>query len=192
MLNLMLDRLPDNYKGYLIRTDFRVGIQIVQALQDAELTEQERGAVALTLLFGMGVPADAETARNGIRWFLSGGNEDSPKETAENDQRSFDFDIDHARLWSGFYRVYGIDLGTAKIHWFQFLAMIADLKDSAFSDIIGYRTADTSKMPADMKRAYQRMKDLYALKPSYTPEEQGVIDEFMSKLKGCAEPQNTV
>lgn len=192
MFNLMLDRLPDSYKGYLIRTDFRIGIQIVQALQDPELSEQERGAVALTLLFGSGVPTDIETAKRGMQWFLNGGNEIEYQENTGNEQKSFDFDVDHARLWSGFYRVYGIDLSSAKIHWFQFLSMIADLKDSAFSDVVGYRTADTSKMPADMKRAYQRMKDLYALKTPYTPEEQGAIDEFMSKLKGCAGAENTV
>lgn len=188
MFNMMLDRLPEDYKGYLIRTDFRVGIQIVQALQDSELSGQERGAIALTLLFGMGVPADSETAKNGMQWFLSGGDETDCGERAGAEPKSFDFDVDHARLWSGFYRVYGIDLSTAKMHWFQFLSMIADLKDSAFSDVVGYRTADTSKMPADMKRAYQRMKDMYALKSSYTEEEQNAIDEFMSKLKGCVEP----
>ena len=37
MFNLLLDALPTEYEGYLIRTDYRIGIQISQALEDEEL-----------------------------------------------------------------------------------------------------------------------------------------------------------
>lgn len=190
MFSLLLDRLPDNYKGYLIRTDFRVGIQISQALQDHELSEHEQCAIALTLLFGTGVPSDADIARDGIAWFMRGG-EESTKET-DDSPRSFDFDADHARIWSGFRRVYGVDLGAAKLHWFQFLAMLADLDGCAFSDVVGYRLADTSKMTPDAKRAYQKMKKRFALDEAYDPEEQAIADAFMQQLKGCKDEFNTV
>ena len=55
MFNLLLDRLPSDYKGYLIRTDYRIGIQISLALDDPELNENDRVMVALSLLFGAGM-----------------------------------------------------------------------------------------------------------------------------------------
>ena len=36
--NILLDRLPDSYQGWLIRTDYRIGIQIALCLQDEELS----------------------------------------------------------------------------------------------------------------------------------------------------------
>lgn len=184
MFNLMLDRLPDNYKGYLIRTDFRVGIQVSQALQDPDLSEQERNAVALTLLFGAGMPA-GDVAAEALAWFLRGGEDSTGNQDDDVNQRSFDFDIDHARVWSGFRRVYNIDLSAVKLHWFQFLAMLSDLDGCAFSDIIGYRLADTSKMPPEMQRAYQKMKEHFTIGECYSEEEQAVVDDFMRQLRGC-------
>ena len=37
MFNIMLDKLPSEFEGYLIRTDFRIGIQISQAIADVNL-----------------------------------------------------------------------------------------------------------------------------------------------------------
>lgn len=69
-MNPMLDGYPDNYDGYLIHTDFRIGIQICQCLSDEELSEYERIATALYLLYGKGVP-DAGTAQKGLSWFIN-------------------------------------------------------------------------------------------------------------------------
>lgn len=46
MFNLLLDALPTEYEGYLIRTDYRIGIQISQALEDEELEPYERIGIA--------------------------------------------------------------------------------------------------------------------------------------------------
>ena len=42
MYNIMLDGLPDEYEGYLIRTDFRIGMQISEAMNDVNLAEPEK------------------------------------------------------------------------------------------------------------------------------------------------------
>lgn len=183
MFNLMLDCLPDSYKGYLIRTDFRIGMQIMQALNDQKLHKDERMALALSLLYGTGIPQDAQTAREGLGWFLRGGG-DPPKETDGEGKRSFDFDIDHARIWSGFRRVFSIDLSTVRMHWFQFLALLSDMDGCAFTDVIGYRLADISSMPPAAQAAYGRMKHRFALPEVYTEEEQALIDRFEEKMGG--------
>ena len=50
--NVLLDPFPDNYEGYLIRTDFRIGVQIALALADDDLADTEKAAMALYLLYG--------------------------------------------------------------------------------------------------------------------------------------------
>lgn len=42
MFNILLDPLPTQYEGFPIDSDFQTGIQILQALEDPELTTQER------------------------------------------------------------------------------------------------------------------------------------------------------
>ena len=49
MFNMLLDRLPSSYKGYLIRTDYRIGIQISLALDDPDLSDNDRVWVAQIL-----------------------------------------------------------------------------------------------------------------------------------------------
>ena len=56
MFNMLLARLPISYKGYLIRTDYRIGIQISLALADPNLSDNARVWVALSLLYGAGMP----------------------------------------------------------------------------------------------------------------------------------------
>ena len=77
MFNLLLDALPAEYEGYLIRTDYRIGIQISQALEDEELEPYEKIGIALSLLYGNGIPP-ADIAYAGLRWFLNAGLDQAP------------------------------------------------------------------------------------------------------------------
>lgn len=187
MYNFLLDALPEDYEGFLIRTDYRVGIQISQALEDDEFTPQERLAVAFALLYGNGVPP-SETAYEGLQWFLAGGNPASQESNGEgsNDEdnglRFFSFDYDAARLYSGFRKAYGIDLDRERMHWFRFLILLGDLGDCAFTQVVHYRTADLSKLDKNTRKAYAKMRRLYAIPQSESEEER----EFMAKLNGEA------
>ena len=42
MYNAMLDRLPEDYNGWLIRTDYRIGVQIQLCISDPDLTDAEK------------------------------------------------------------------------------------------------------------------------------------------------------
>ena len=83
MYNFLLDSLPEDYEGYLLRTDYRVGNTDQPALEDEELSSQERLAVAFSLLYGNGTPP-AEIAYQGLQWFLNGGNLPEQEDGQEN------------------------------------------------------------------------------------------------------------
>ena len=102
MFNVLLDRLPDNYKGYLIRTDFRIGMQIISCIKDDELSEEEKYSICLNLLYGNSVPKDLELAFKGLMWFLNLGAEDDEILKSNSKQKDvMDFEIDSSRIYSG-------------------------------------------------------------------------------------------
>lgn len=177
--NILLDKLPQDYKGYLIRTDFGIGIQITLCAADVEISECEKTAIILNLLYGRGLP-DMETAMAGLDWFMSCGKE--PEKEQVSNEAVLSFDIDDGRVYSAFRKIFGIDLTKERLHWFQFISMLQDLEGSALSDIIGYRTADLSKMQGEQRAAYAKMKRRFALQNSFTEEEQGAINDFIAKL----------
>lgn len=183
-MNAILDGYPEEFEGYLIRTDFRIGMQICLCLADEELSDYEKLSNAFYLLFGRGVP-DVETASRGLSWFLNLGEvkEQSEDDGEEEEMPDFDFEIDSNRIISGFYKAYHIDLEREPMHWFRFLTLIGDLGECAFTNIIGIRGKKiTSDMSADQRETYSRLKKKYALK-QYTEEEQERINDFLAVLE---------
>lgn len=181
MYNILLDPLPEDYKGWLIRTDYRIGIQIALCLQDADLDEQDRLMVALSLLYGAGCPP-LETAVDGLTWFLRCGEE--PRESESGEKPVFWFDFDHARIMASFRQTYGLELHKAKLHWFEFRAMLESLnEDSALSHAIQARGTDTSKMKGKQRSNFERLKRQLTPPVRYTEEEQRVMDDFWAQFE---------
>jgi hypothetical protein len=179
--NILLDKLPESYKGYLFRTDYRIGMQIDLCLKDNEIEECSKIGICLDLLYGKGIPKDIELAIEGLAWFMRCGNE-KKEDTGEENEAIFDFDYDNARLFSAFKKVYEIDLARQNLHWFEFVFLLSDLGDCAFTQIIEYRNADISDMKGKQREAYVKMKKKFALPESYTTEEKEKIDKFLSQL----------
>lgn len=187
MFNVLLDPLPTEYRGFPIDSDFQIGIQIMQALEDGELSRQEGQAVALSLLFlqedaqGNQLPLpDAETALEGLVWFLTDWNHDHNSKVDKT--RITDFDIDQWRIYSAFKQHYGINLNTDKLHFWEFMGLLTTLPECAYTRVIDIRAKKTSKMGTDEKKAYAELKKVYALdQPNeieYTDNQKAAIDEF--------------
>ena len=51
MFNVMLDELPDMWEGFPIDTDFRIGVQISQIMEDKDLSDNEKWDTSAELLF---------------------------------------------------------------------------------------------------------------------------------------------
>lgn len=190
-MNPILDGYPEEFEGYLFRTDFRVGMQICMCLEDRELEEYERIATALELLFGKGIP-DVETAMQALKWYMCGGKMPEQKHRSESEEsdeedvadQSFDFEIDAGRIMTAFRKAYHMDLTREHMHWFQFLEMLGDVGECAFTNVINIRTKKlTSNMSAEQRATYAELKKKYSL-TEYTEEEQAKIDEFFAMLSG--------
>lgn len=188
MFNILLDKLPTEYHGFLIDSDFQVGVQIMQVLDNEELSQQEQIGAALSLLFlqededGNFLPIpDAQTAVEGLVWFLTDWNHDH---NSKGDKaRVTDYDIDQWRIYSAFRQHYGINLNTDKLHFWEFMGLLTTLPECAYTRVIDIRAKKiTSKMGNDEKKAYAELKRVYALEQpkevEYTDGQKQAIDDF--------------
>lgn len=183
MFNLVLDKHPDTYQGFLIRTDFRIGIQVWALLTHPDLDEGDKYYAVINLLFGKGAPQDAQTILNCIKWYMSGGTwgtnkgdleyieyNDVDEEVQEKEANllegdiAYDFELDGALMESAFFHQYGIKLSETKMHWFEFLALFQGLKDTQFNEVMGYRQMDLSQYPAKMRGKMRRIKEKYKIR----------------------------
>lgn len=183
MYNALLDKLPEEYDGWLIRTDYRIGVQIQLCISDPELSEYERTATALSLLYGNGIPNDLQTAIDGLSWFMSCGNPSDGN--ADNGPEVFSFEYDSARIVSAFKRVFGRDISRERLHWFEFVAMLGDLKDTAFSAVMDIRQTSPSDIDAKKRSEFIRMKRRYALPNQYTAEEESTIASVLEEVRNA-------
>lgn len=174
MFNVLLDRLPTTYKGYLIRTDFRVGIQLYTCFKDTSLTDEEKYFTMFKLLYGNGIPRDIQVALDGFVWFMYLGNPPKKKNESEssNTKEVLDFEIDATKIYSSFKYKFGIDLNKEKMHWFQFRYLMMELRDCHLSDVIEIREKSIDKCSSKEERDwYQKYKKQYAIEPCQDDED---------------------
>ena len=177
MYNMLTEKLPTKYKGYHINTDFKCGIKISLALDDWQLGDEERVLTALSLLYGEGIPDDMNIALDGLRWFLTCGKEadkasysdiddvDNAKESVnvKGDDISFDFEVDASNIYAAFLKNYNIDLTKTDMHWFQFIALFSNLKNTSLNDMMYYRTTDLSQYKGEQKAEMKALKERYKI-----------------------------
>lgn len=188
MLNVLLDELPSEWNGYPIDTDFQTGIMIMQCLSDVDLKKEERIYVALNLLFPdkNNVPK-AEEAVQCLNWYMNGFNHDKHSKKKKDKVKAMDFDIDQWRIYAAFLSQYGIDLNTAKMHWFVFMGLLSNLEECAFTRVVDIRLKKiTGKMSEEQKSAIREAKRIYTIEQEMTEEEkeieQEATEEFLRML----------
>lgn len=190
-MNVLLEALPEEWNGYIINTDFRVGIRISLALEDPDLFEEERWEIIVLLLFQNDDgsvrphPQDAKEFEELLTWFLSGWSMDGkPKERSK--QKLVDYNVDQWRIFADFRQVYGIDLSKEKMHFWAFCGLLWSLpsRQSSFLQVIEIRRKKPGpKDSAEEKAAIEEAHRIYSLdqqeeEKKLTPEDEAKIDAF--------------
>lgn len=177
MMNILLmDGLPEDYKGIPISPDYRNMIQVDMILRDPELSDVERAQLALPLLYPE-VPEDIRLAIEGLEWFYARGHvEDVASGDGRTPQkgktkRAFDFEQDANLIYAAFRATYNLDLADVEyLHWWAFMALFEGLPETTLIQrVIYWRTADTTGMSKTERKHVMRMRNLFALK---TPERE--------------------
>lgn len=184
MWNVLLDPLPEEWHGYPIDTDFQTGIQISQCLTDEELSETERFYTAASLLFPdeENRPGSSEAAE-ALTWFLNEFHHDNNTDE-KSEVTVMDFDVDQWRIYAAFLSQYHIDLNTARLHWFTFMGLMANLEECSLTHVMNIRQKEiTTKMSQEEKAAIRKAKKVFSIKPPVekpmSPQEKKRLDDFM-------------
>lgn len=98
---------------------------------------------------------------------------------------SFDFEEDEAYFYAAFLSEYGIDLNSAKLHWFDFCALFRGLPDECkLRRIIGIRAERLSDISSKAEKArISRLKGIYALRRQRKRRFKGIADRDKAMLE---------
>lgn len=186
-MNVLADRFPTSVEidgaEYELNTDFRVGLTIMLAFEDPELTAQEKNLVMLRKLYKE-IPPDPQKACELAVFFLDCGEERG--EGGDAPRRVYSFSKDAKYIYSAIRQTHGVDLETLDyMHWWKFCYLMLDLdQDAFFQQIIHLRRQkQRGKLTKEEREAYTRLHDILEL-PEQKDAEAGAAErEFMEKLK---------
>ena len=185
---LTRDDLPrtvraDN-KDYTIDTDFRAWMKFENIMVDAGI---EMDYKLYFMIRGvMNMPDDISEEL--IQALFSFYRLDKPiRKTSEQGDIGYRFDYDMDLILAAFRQQYGIDLLVTELHWWEFKSLFDGLTDQTkFVQVVGYRTADISKLDKEQKKRYAELKKFYALPKEKTQDksQEELEAEILSGLEG--------
>lgn len=192
MIGALPETLTVGGEDYSIRTDYRNVLQVFEAFQDPELTQEEKWIVAIYLLFeDFSCDDDVlQAAQNGfdlgeamkqISWFISAGQPE--KQVLE--QPTYNWTQDEQMIFSAVNKVAGRETRELEyLHWWTFLGYFNEVGEGTFSFVVGIRHKlnKGKKLEKHEKEFCNSNKNLVILRLMLTKEEQKQEDAYQDLL----------
>jgi len=183
-VNLLVEDLPEaveiDGKAVPIRSDFRSCLRVILAFEDDELTGYEKQMILLANLYP-DIPGNVQAAIEQAIKFLNGGKED--EDDGQPHPRVYSFSKDAELIFSAFYQTHGVDLQTAELHWWKFMALFMDLgADTAFCQLVNLRKrVKTGRATKAERKAAREMGAVFDVPETdtRTPDERDKEAEFL-------------
>lgn len=166
-MNILVDTLPTsvNVEGvdYPVNSDFRACLRSILAFEDPDIEQNEKIAILLTNLFMGNIPEDTKAALKAATWFMNCGEERD--EDDDIGSRVFSFDHDARFIFAAFKQTHNIDLNSADLHFWKFIALFMDLgQDTTFCQLASLRKRIKSgKATKEEIKAANELGDLFDL-----------------------------
>lgn len=177
-MNILVDKLPTEYEGLKVNTNFRSFILFELLMQDRQYSKKEKIMLSLNLFYDE-IPKNIKKAIDGIIWFYTKGKEikqnNNEKAKNENKKRIYSFEYDADLIYAAFLDQYKLDLNEIEyLHWFKFKAMFEGLKsENKICEIMGYRAININKIKnKEEKDRYKKLQREWALPDDRTEEEK--------------------
>ncbi len=170
---------------YEIRSDYRAILDICIALNDPELTDDDKALVALDIFypaFENMPPEHYQEAINKCMWFINGGSEDAGDKNAP---KLMDWEQDFPYIVAPINRVCGQEIRAAEyVHWWSFISYYYEIGgDCTFSQIVRIRDrlARGKSLDKSDREWYRRNRALVDFKTKYTEAEEDALKKYGGK-----------
>lgn len=123
------------------KCDFRVILDVISALNDVELTNDEKIKCALVIFYGDILKInDFETAINEMFKIINGGEE--PDQNDNSKPQLMDWEHDFSQIVPPVSRVLGYEVRMPEkyTHWYSFLGAYHEIGDCTFQTIVSIRS----------------------------------------------------
>lgn len=163
MANILIDVLPTTLtvdgEDVPIYSDFRSCLRALVAFEDNELTPQEKQIILLGNIYPE-IPENVQDALKQAYWFLGGGNNTV---STEPQPRLVSYSKDANMIFAAFRQTHNIDLSSANLHWWAFLALFMDLgQDTLFCQVTSLRSRVASgKATKEDREQVQALGELF-------------------------------
>ena len=167
-------------KEYPIRNkgDYRVILDIISALDDEGLTENNRIFAALYIFYeGGNIPENTETAVKEMFDFISRGTDEQAQP-----KKIMDWEQDFPILIAPINRVLGQEIRALPyLHWWSFLSAYMEIGECTFSFIVSIREKRRKGIKLDKyeQEYYNTHRKMIDLKSSLSKAEEDWINEIL-------------
>lgn len=167
-----------NGTEYAIQSDYRAVLDILTALSDADLSNQDKAEAALKIFYPdfEEMPAsDYQEALNQCFRFIDRGQE--PKEQKKQPV-VMSWERDFNMIIAPINRIAGCEVRSLPyLHWWTFVSYYMEIGDCLFAQVVAIRDKKARGKPLDKqdREFYRRNRDLIDLKTTYTEAEQNLL-----------------
>ena len=161
------------------KCDYRVVLDVICALNDSELTDDEKVKCALFIFYeDVSQIDDFDTAIKEMFRIINGGEEQ--EENHEQKPQLMDWEHDFPQLAPPISRVLGYDVRTPDkfTHWYSFLGGYQEIGECAFATLVSIRSkrAKGKKLEKWEQEFYQEHRKMVDLPKKLTQEEQDFLN----------------
>lgn len=185
-MNNVWDRLPEycivDHEEYKIRNkgDYRVILDVISALNDEDLTENNKIFAALYIFYdGGNIPDNTDLAIKEMFAFINQGeNDDNSASTV----KLMDWEQDFPILIAPINRVLGQEIrALSYLHWWTFLSAYMEIGECTFSFVMSIREKRRKRIKLDKyeQEYYNTHRKMIDLKSSLSKAEEDWINEIL-------------
>lgn len=167
---------------YEIRSDYRAILDIIEAIDDPELDEQEKCEAALMIFYpdldSMPYCSYNEALEKCIDFINCG----EKKTELKKQPRVMDWSQDFPLIVSPINRVLGCEIRALDyLHWFTFMAAYQEIGDCLFAQVVSIRKKKASgkKLDKSDQEFYKKNKNLVDLNAKYTEQDEETINRWV-------------
>lgn len=185
MIGVLPKSLEIGGKEYPIDSDFRTILNIFEAFNSDELTDEEKCLVCLYCLFedAEAIPPEhLQEAIDKAYWFCDGG--DMPKSAPEK-VKTLDWAHDEGIIFPAVNKTVGFEVRTSEyMHWWTFLGAFGEISEGLFTTVmhIRQRRAQGKKLEKWEREFFKKNRGLVEIVSAQDKREKEEDEAFLREL----------